>query len=572
METVITGKTRKFIKQDAVIRNRADVESYYRQLLQQSIHSVSELEQWLRNRSELEAFISEEGGWRYIRMTINTADQEAVAAYEHFISEIEPTVAPLNDKLNEKLLTERQKFKPDREKYFVYLRGIENEKSIFRKENIPLQVEINQEAQRFASIAGAQTIEHEGKQLTLPQASLYLRNKDRNIRQEIFSKISHRREKDVEELNKLFDKLIHLRTQVAKNAGFNNFRDYKFKELGRFDYGVKECEDIHESIRKEIVPLVKGFYTERKKALEYDTLRPWDMEVDISGKNPLHPFNNAAELITKIKKSFLRIDPYFGACIASMNELGHFDLESKANKAPGGYNYPLYETGAPFIFMNAVGTHRDLVTMVHEGGHAIHSFLTHKLELTGFKSFPSEVAELASMGMELISMDTWDEFYTSEEELNRAKREQLEKIISLLPWIATVDKFQHWIYTNPQHSSEQRAVSWKNILNEYTTGVVDYTGYEWTQTHSWQRQLHIFEVPFYYIEYAMAQLGAIALWRNYKNNPKKTVKEYTNALSLGYTRTLPQIYEAAGVQFNFSHAYIKELAHFVKTEYEKLNQ
>ncbi|MFI5204314.1 MAG: M3 family oligoendopeptidase, partial [Flavobacteriales bacterium] len=366
------------------------------------------------------------------------------------------------------------------------------------------------------------------------------------------------------------DKLTGLRTHVALNSGFKNFRDYKFQELGRFDYGVKECQDMHESIRSEIVPLVKGFYEERKKTLGFDSLRPWDMEVDITGKKPLHPFSTGNELISKTRAAFTRIHPYFGACIASMSELGHFDLESKANKAPGGYNYPLYETGAPFIFMNAVGTHRDLVTMVHEGGHAVHSFLTHSLELTGFKSFPSEVAELASMGMELISMDTWNEFYLNEEELNRAKREQLEKIISLLPWIATVDKFQHWVYTNPGHSLEDRIKNWKIILNEFSTGVVDHSGYEWAQTHSWQRQLHIFEVPFYYIEYAMAQLGAIALWRNYKTNPEKTVKEYTHALSLGYTKTLPEIYQAAGIRFDFSRAYIRELANFVKTEYEKL--
>lgn len=570
MESVTTGKIRHFIKPDAAIHNRADVENYYSQLLNTTIHSAGELEQWLRDRSELEAFVSEEGGWRYIRMTINTADKHAVEQYEKFISEIEPTVAPLNDKLNEKLLKECAKFNLDKEKYFVYLRGIQNEKALFRQENIPVMVEINQEAQRYAIIAGAQSISHDGKELTLPQAALYLRNTNREIRKEVFEKISKRRDQDVNELNTLFDKLTSLRTKVANNAGFNNFRDYKFKELGRFDYGVKECEDMHESIRTEIVPLVKGFYEERKKALGYDSLRPWDMEVDTTGKKPLHPFNTGTELIEKTKTAFKRIHPYFGKCIESMAQLGHFDLESKPNKAPGGYNYPLYETGAPFIFMNAVGTHRDLVTMVHEGGHAIHSFLTHTLELTGFKSFPSEVAELASMGMELISMDTWNEFYTSEEELNRAKKEQLEKIISLLPWIATVDKFQHWVYTHPDHTVEERNQSWKNILNEYSTGMVDHSGYEWAQLYSWQRQLHIFEVPFYYIEYAMAQLGAIALWRNYKTNPQKAVKEYTNALSLGYTKTLPQIYEAAGVRFDFSGAYIKELAGFVRGEYEKL--
>jgi oligoendopeptidase F len=254
-----------------------------------------------------------------------------------------------------------------------------------------------------------------------------------------------------------------------------------------------------------------------------------------------------------------------------MKEMGHLDLDSRIGKAPGGFNYPLYEIGVPFIYMNAAGTLRDLVTMVHEGGHAIHSFLTRDLELTEFKSVPSEVAELASMGMELISMDFWDEFFTNEDDLKRAQKEQLEKVISTLPWVAAIDKFQHWIYENPNHTEKERYDKWKEIMNTFGSAVVDWSGFEDVRSNLWQKQLHLFEVPFYYIEYGMAQLGAIALWRNYKQNPEKTIKQYKEALKLGYTKSIGEIYKTAGIEFNFTRNYVRELMHFVSDELKKLS-
>jgi oligoendopeptidase F len=253
-----------------------------------------------------------------------------------------------------------------------------------------------------------------------------------------------------------------------------------------------------------------------------------------------------------------------------MDKMGRLDLESRMGKSPGGYQYPLYETEVPFIFMNSVGLHRDLVTMVHEGGHAIHSFLDIPLELVDFKSPPSEVAELASMSMELISMEHWDAFFSDPEELKRAKRQQLESVLDALPWIAAVDKFQHWVYENPGHSVVERYATWTQIMNDFGSGVVNYEGIEENLKRRWQVQLHLFEVPFYYIEYGFAQLGAIAVWRNYKKDPKKAIQQYKAALALGYTRTIPEIYKTAGIEFNFSPGYVKELADFVKNEYDKL--
>lgn len=342
-----------------------------------------------------------------------------------------------------------------------------------------------------------------------------------------------------------------------------------FDAMGRFDYSVQDCEQFHDAVRDTIVPIVDQMSKARKEKLGLDTLRPYDTSVDVDGLDPLKPFENGKELLKGTQKLFRTLDPYFGDCLDTMERIEHLDLESKKGKAPGGYNYPLYESGVPFIFMNAVGAHRDLVTMVHEGGHAIHSILTKDLELTAFKSFPSEVAELASMSMEMFTMDLWDTFY-DDQELVRAKREQLETVLQILPWVATVDKFQHWLYTNPTHTREERKSQWNAILDEFSGDTVDWTGYEEARDYSWHKQLHIFEVPFYYIEYGMAQLGALSLWKNFQKDQETTIQSYKEALALGYTVSIPEIYEKAGISFDFSVENIQSLANFIGAELKKL--
>jgi oligoendopeptidase F len=299
-------------------------------------------------------------------------------------------------------------------------------------------------------------------------------------------------------------------------------------------------------------------------------LNPWDKAVDPTGKPPLVPFKGADDLVEKTIRCFTLLDPFLGQCIQTMKEIDHLDLESKKGKAPGGYNYPLAETGIPFIFMNATSTLRDMVTILHEGGHAVHSVVTTDLELVDFRRTPSEVAELASMSMELISMDHWDVFFEDENELKRAKKEHLQQIIQTLPWVATIDKFQHWIYENPGHSAAERKARWNEIFSEFADSVTDWAGQEKFRDYLWQKQLHLYEVPFYYIEYGFAQLGAIAVWKNYKEDPKRGLDGYLNALKLGYTRSIPEIYKAANIEFNFSREYISELVAFVRGELEKV--
>jgi oligoendopeptidase F len=364
--------------------------------------------------------------------------------------------------------------------------------------------------------------------------------------------------------------LLKKRNQIALNAGFESYTDFRFAELGRFDYSKEDCYQFHEAVKLHVMPLVNDLYEAKKKKLGLDTLRPWDVDAEPAGIQPLRPFTNGEELTEKTIACFEIMKPFFGDCLRRMKAMGHLDLDSRKGKAPGGYNCPLAESGAPFIFMNSAGTLDDVTTMVHEGGHAIHSFLAHELELSGFKEYPMEIAEVASMSMELFSMDHWKVFFSSEEELRRAKEQQLERVITLFPWIATIDKFQHWVYKNPEHTEEERADAWFSILQEFSSPVIDFSGLDEYRRFAWQRQLHLYEVPFYYIEYGIAQLGAIGMWQQYKKDPEAAITNYINALALGGTATLPQLFKTAGLEFNFSPGYISQLMLFVKKEAENL--
>jgi oligoendopeptidase F len=566
---MIHKKERKYIPANLDITWEA-LEPFYTELLERPINSVTELEKWLQDRSELEAALEEDFAWRYIRMTCDTASEELLQKFQYFATEVEPKIAPFNNKLNEKFVASEFAAQLDGEKFFIYLRGVKNALELFREENIPIQTEIQVEQQKYQSITGSMSVIIDEKEYTLEQASVFLKNLDRAKRQEVWEKITMRRLQDKNTLNELFNLLRGLRHKLALNAGFENFRDYIFKALGRFDYTPQDCYNFHEAIEKEIVPILHEQAEKRKAALGLDVLKPWDTEVDTSGKPALHPFKNGTELIEKSIQCFSNISRYLGERLEIMKDNGLFDVESRKGKAPGGYNYPLSETGAPFIFMNSAGIFRDLTTMVHEGGHAIHTFLTADLELNDFKHCPSEVAELASMSMELISMDNWDVYFKDEEELKRAKKDQLFDVLKTLPWVAVIDQYQHWIYTNPDHTNEQRYEAWEQIYNRFGAGMVDWSEHPEAKQNLWQKQLHIFEVPFYYIEYGMAQLGAIAVWKNYKENPEKGLQQYLDALKLGYTKTINEIYETAGIKFDFSAAYVKELAAFVKAEMEKI--
>jgi oligoendopeptidase F len=561
---------RHFVPEDFKVTTWDALEPYFKNLLERNIDSKKDLEQWLKDMSELEAVVSEDACWRQIKMTCDTTDKSLEEAFTYFCMEIQPKLQPYADALNKKLINSPFTNELDKQKYFTYLRSVRKNIELFREENIPLQAELSVMQQQYGVITGAMTVEVKGKEYTLQQASKFLHEHDRDLREEVWRKIQERRKQDKDALNNLYSKLVEKRDKVAKNAGFENYRDYKFVEMGRFDYTKEDCFKFHEAVKLHVLPLVEKINLHKKEKLKLDTLRPWDTEAEPEGIEPLHPFNTGKELLEKSEECFKELNPFFAGCLKKMNELGHLDLESRKGKAPGGYNCPLAESGAPFIFMNAAGQMDDVTTMVHEGGHAVHSFLAHPLELSAFKEYPMEIAEVASMSMELFTMDKWNVFFDDAEELKRAKEHQLERVITIFPWIATIDKFQHWVYEHPQHTVEERTEAWVNILNEFSTNTVDFTGLEEYRKISWQRQLHLFEVPFYYIEYGIAQLGAIGLWMQYKNNPQQALNNYINALSLGGTKTLPELYKAAGLKFDLSPNHIKTLMEFVNNEMEKL--
>jgi oligoendopeptidase F len=567
MYTANIQKTpRHFVPDNFVITDWQSLEPFFKELLDRNIDTPETLEQWLKDQSELEAVVSEDACWRQIKMTCDTENKALEDAFNFFSMEIQPNIQPYSDALNKKLVNHPLADSLQKEKYFTYLRSIRKSIELFRVENIPLQAELSVMQQQYGVITGKMTVTINGQEYTLQQAAKFLESHDRNIREEAYRKIQERRLQDKDPLNELYNQLIKKRNQEAINAGFTNYRDYRFKELGRFDYTKEDCFAFHEAVKQHVMPLVNIIYQKKKEKLGVNILRPWDIDAEPEGTNPLRPFKTSEELINKSIECFTKLRPFFGDCLKKMQELQHLDLESRMGKAPGGYNCPLAESGAPFIFMNAAGQMNDVTTMLHEGGHAVHSFLAHPLALTGFKEYPMEIAEVASMAMELFSMEHWQVFFSNAEELKRAKEHQLERVITIFPWIAIVDKFQHWIYENPQHTNQQRTDQWNEILKEFQDSVIDYSGLETYRSNAWQRQLHLFEVPFYYIEYGIAQLGAIGMWMQFKKDQQKALDNYCTALSLGGTKTLPELYKTAGLKFDFSPEQIKELMEFVKEE------
>ncbi len=560
---------RSFLPADIEVKNWEQVQLYFDQLLQRNIDLPEDLILWLGNRSELEAFLQEDLGWRYIRMSCDTTNKEYSDSFNFFVGEIQPRIAPLSHQLDLKLLNSPALKSLGGRKFEILLRQIRKRVEIFREENIALLSELQQQEQEYSAITGAMTVMVEGKELTLQQAANYLERDDRKVREEVYRKIYDRRIQERDKLDALMNELIAKRHTVALNAGFSNFRDYMFASLGRFDYKPDDCLEFHRSVEKALVPLNESIEDIHRKELSLEVLKPWDTAASVRGEKPLTPSASSNELMDKAIACFEEINPFLGQCMREMKEAKRLDLESRKGKAPGGYNYPLYETGLPFIFMNSTNTLRDLVTLVHEGGHAVQSIVDKPLELVDYKNIPSEVAELASMSMELISMEHWHHFFDNPLELKRAKRKHLEDVLKGLPWIACIDAFQHWLYTSLPHSNQQRTEAWLETYNRFSGKTVDWSGNENVKSILWQKQLHIFEVPFYYIEYGFAQLGAIALWRNYRLNRDETIHNYLEALKMGYTSGIGEIYERAGVKFDFSEPYITELSAFVREEWSK---
>lgn len=559
-----------FIPPDLKINALSDIKPYLTKLIDDKISSVSELEDFLRKYSDVLSVYREQEARAYIEMTRYTDNEANLKRHEMFTTEISPEVQILTNQIDKKIVESSYYANLDETFYGPFKRSLKRELELFREANVKLEAELSQLGTKYNQITGALTATVEGKEMPLPQAQVYLTRSERPLRQEAWFAMQEERHKVTQELNTLFTDMVKLRDEVAKNAGYKNYRDYKHDDLERFDYTVADVKNFHVAVRDSVLPLAKEISKRHKKKLGLENdYRPWDVLGQPQGQEPLKPFKSGAELLEKSITVFSKLRPEFGDNLRKMEASGLFDLESRKGKAPGGYNYGLEVTGMPFIFMNAAGTHRDMVTLMHEGGHAMHTFLTAKEPLIFYRDTPSEMAETASMSMELMTSSLWSAFY-NDEDLVRARREHLEDIISFFPWCAIVDKFQHWIYENPLHTASERDSYYVSLLDEFGTGTVSWSGLEDFRRSGWHKQLHIFEVPFYYIEYGIAQLGSLQVYRNFVRDPQKALDGYIAGLKLGSSKPLPEVWKAMGIQFDFSPVMIRELMEFVQDELERL--
>jgi oligoendopeptidase F len=530
------------------------------------LKDVVELERWLIDWSELSAALDEESSKRYIAMTCHTDNAEAEKAYLHFVEKIEPELKPRQFAL-EKYYVEhwlREELMGTGTRYEVFDRDVRNHVELFRPENVPLETEEAKLSQQFQKLTGSLAVIFRGEERTLPQMGRYLEEPDRALRKEAWEVVANRRLQEADKFEEIFDRQMKLRQQIAKNAGFKNYRDYAFRRLGRFDYTPEDCAKFHEAVEKEIMPVVRELQAERRKKLNVESLRPWDLAVDPLNRPPLKPFEQVEQMVSHTQNIFNHLDSELADGFQRMQNLRLLDLANRKGKAPGGYQSTLSEARVPFIFMNAVGLQRDVETILHEAGHAFHALATRDEDLLAYRSAPIEFCEVASMSMELLGNEFLEEFYSTDD-ADRARRTHLEGIVGIFPWIATVDAFQHWIYTHPGHTRAARAVAWLELMDRFG-GEVDWSGYDKSRAYLWHRQLHIFIHPFYYIEYGIAQLGALQVWANSKRDKAKALNDYKNSLTLGGSRPLPELFSAASCQFEFSAKTIGPLAKVMREE------
>jgi oligoendopeptidase F len=569
-ETLPAHKPRRFVPQEIDLGDWNNIAPLFDQLEARApaCASAANLEQWLLDWSELNAAIDEESTRRYIAMTCHTDNAEAEKAYLYFIEHVDPQLKPRQFKLARTYVTHPLRTKLPKLRYQVFDRDTQVQVELFREENVPLETEEAKLGQQFQKLTGSLTVQFRGEEKTLIQMGRYLEEPDRPLRQEAWELIANRRLQEAGKFEETFEQLVKLRAQIGQNAGFANYRDYAFRKLGRFDYTPADCVAFHQAVEQEIMPVLRELQAERKRQLGVEPLRPWDLAADPLSRPPLRPFEQVDQMVSRTQEIFERLDRDLAVGFQRMQNLHLLDLANRKGKAPGGYQSTLSEARVPFIFMNAVGLQRDVETILHEAGHAFHALATRDEDLLAYRNAPIEFCEVASMSMELLGNEFLERFYAMPE-ANRARRTHLEGIMNILSWIATVDAFQHWIYTHPGHTRAERTEAWLKLMDQFG-GDADWCGYEAAQANLWHRQLHIFLYPFYYIEYGIAQLGALQVWANSKRDKAQALNEYKRALALGGSRPLPELFAAAGCKFEFSRGTMAPLVALVRREIAKL--
>lgn len=565
-----THAPRRFVPAQIDLGNWSQIAPLFDQLDARApqCQTVAELEQWILDQGELAAALDQEGSQRYIAMTCHTDSSEAEQAYLQFVEQIEPELKPRQFKLAQLYLAHPLRRQLDPRRYEVFDRDTELRVELFREENIPLETEESKLAQQFQKLSGSLTVNFRGEEKTLVQMGRYLEEPDRALREEAWRLVAQRRLQEADKFEENFEALLVLREKIARNAGFPNYRAYAFRAKGRFDYTPEDCLKFHAAVETEIMPVVRLLQAERKRQLGVDSVRPWDTAVDPLNRPPLRPFTEVDEMVERTQRVFDHLDAGLAGGFRTMRDLKLLDLANRKGKAPGGYQATLAEARLPFIFMNSVGLQRDVETMLHEAGHAFHTLAAKDEDLYGYRSAPIEFCEVASMAMELLGNQHLEEFYPTTE-ANRARKTHLEGIINFFPWMATVDAFQHWIYTHPGHTRAERRAAWIALMDRFG-GDVDWSGHEAARAHHWHRQLHIFIHPFYYVEYGIAQLGALQVWANSHRSAAQALRDYQAGLALGGSRPLPELFAAAGCRFDFSAETVRPLVALVRSELAKL--
>ena len=559
---------RQWLPADASLETWPEIGPWYQKLEDWPIQSVNDLIAWMKAKDELDAAVSQVSNKRYVAMTLKTDDPAREQAHLAFVRDIEPNLKPIGQTLRNKYLG--SPFRPDlpKETYILMDRALENRKSLYREANIPKETRVSELTQQYQKLVGAMTVPWKGQERTPAQMAPVLEDTDRATRVEAWLIVAMRRLKERQKFDDLFDDLHRLRVEISREAGFKSFTDYSYKNRERFDYGIPQAQAFQNAVAEFVVPLAREIQKKRRLQLGIEQLRPWDLSVDPQNRPGLRPFTEESKLASGVGEILEQVDPELNSQFQFMRKNDLLDLANRKGKAPGGYQTTFEEDRVPFIFMNAVGMDGDLRTLLHECGHAFHALACRSVEPAAYRESPMEFCEVASMSMELLGAKQLEAFY-NQADADRSYRQLLEGIVLILPWIAQVDAFQHTIYAHDEPCRDRRREDWK-ALTERFGGDVDWSGIEDVRDHSWHRQLHIFLYPFYYIEYGIAQLGALQVWKQFQDAPQKAVEAYKHALSLGGSRTLPDLFAAAGAKFDFSADTIRPLMELIGLELAKI--
>jgi oligoendopeptidase F len=550
--------------QEIIAWSWSEIEPHYKNLAAQSLTAVS-VDNWLADWSCVGERIEEMLARLSVAMSINTADKEAEERMNKFLDDIFPKVMAAEQKLKEKLLASKLEPKG----FDIPLRNMRAEADLFRDSNLPLLADQQKLTIEYDKIYGAQTVKWEGEEITLTRLALNFQQPDRARREKAWRLKAERQLSDRKAINDLWQKFMDVRGRIAKNAGKTSYRDFAWQQKLRFDYTPADCKSFEKAIEEVVVPAATKIYEKRKHALGLDTLRPWDLvdgwfnrPTPPASQSQLKPFGSIDELKAGASSIFHQVDAVLGGYFDSMVADGLTDLDNRKNKAPGAYCTSFTSIRKPFVFVNAVGTHDDVMTTLHESGHSFHVFETVKIPYVQQLAVPMEFAEVASMGMELLASPYLTKgnggFYT-ESEAARARTEHLEGMILFWPFMAVVDSFQQWVYENPSAGADptQCDKKWGELWDRFIPGV-DWSGLEQEKVTGWHRKLHIHQVPFYYVEYGLAQLGAVQIFGNALKNQKKAVADYRKALSQGGMVTLPELFKSAGAKFAFDAGTLKK--------------